>query len=160
MNLIRRESSPVSTYRPGTIDDQLGRLVENMFEDFLAPLVPFSASTRVGRQDGGMITPRLDASETEQAYEIEAELPGVGKDDVKISVDGRRVTIEAEEKQEVEQKGENATYSQRSLRRYSRTFALPVEVDDANAQARLENGILKLTLPKKQPTQGKTVAVQ
>jgi HSP20 family protein len=160
MNLIRRESSPVSTYRPGTIDDQLGRLVENMFEDFLAPLVPFSASTRVGRQDGGMITPRLDASETDQTYEIEAELPGVGKDDVKISVDGRRVTIEAEEKQEVEQKGENATYSQRSLRRYSRTFALPVEVDDVNAQARLENGILKLTLPKKQSMQGKTVTVQ
>jgi HSP20 family protein len=156
MNLIRRGSTPLSALRGGPMDDQFAHMVEHMFQDFFAPLAQ-------GAQwpDEGLSTPRLDVSETEQAFEIHAELPGVKKEDIKVSIDGPRVTIEADCQQANEQRqGEQVVYSERSTRRYQRRFTLPSEVDDAGAQARLENGILVLTLPKKQGGAARRLTIQ
>ncbi len=159
MNLIRRNNAPLTTYRPSSIDDQFGRLVENMFEDFFAPFTPFSSLSNLSQE--GITSPRVNLVERDDAFEVEAELPGVRKEDVKVSIDNRRVTIEGEAKRETEQKeGENVVYSEHSTRRYARSFTLPTDVDDATAQAKLENGILMLTLPKKQSTQAKKLTVQ
>jgi HSP20 family protein len=156
MNLIRRGNSPLSTLRGGPMDDQFGRMVESMFQDFLAPL-----AQGTGWTDDGLAMPRLDVSETEKTFEVHAELPGVKKDDVKVSIDGQRVTIEGECQQANEQRqGEQVVYSERSTRRYQRSFTLPSEVDDAAAEARLENGILALTLPKKQGGAAKRLTIQ
>ena len=155
MNLIRRGATPLSTYRPGAMDDQFGRMVENMFQDFFAPL----AQGRWSGDDVGM--PRLDVSETDKTFEVKAELPGVKKDDVHVSIDGQRVTIEGECQQANEQRqGEQVVYSERSTRKYQRTFTLPAEVDDANAQARLEDGVLMLSLPKKQGGTARQLTIQ
>ena len=133
MNLIRRGNAPLAGYRPGTMEDQFGSMVERMFQDFFAPLA------QGGRmQDEGLAVPRLDVSEHDQAFEIQAELPGVKKEDIKVSIDGQRVTIEGECLQANEQRqGEQVVYSERSTRRYQRSFTLPSEVDDAAAEARL-----------------------
>jgi HSP20 family protein len=156
MNLIRRGNSPLSTLRGGPIDDQFGQLVESMFQDFLTPLVQGAR-----RLDDGLSMPRLDLSETEKTFEVQAELPGVNKEDIKVSIDGQRVTIEGECRQANEQRqGEQVVYSERSTRRYQRSFALPSEVDDTKAEARLENGILMLTLPKRQGSEAKRVTIQ
>jgi HSP20 family protein len=94
--------------------------------------------------------PRLDVRETETTFEIKADLPGVRKDDVKVAIDGPRVMIEGECQQANERReGEQVVYSERSTRRYQRSFGLPSEVKDSTAEARLEDGVLKLTLPKK-----------
>jgi len=156
MNLIRRGNPSLPAYRPGTVEDQFGRMVESMFEDFFAPL------TQGQRWAGGdAATPRLDVSETEKTYEIQAELPGVQKEDIKVSVDGQRVTIEAECRQANERReGETVVYAERTARRFMRSFALPTEVDDASAQARLENGVLLLSLPKKQGTEARRLTIQ
>jgi HSP20 family protein len=155
MNLIKRGTGPLAL-RGGAMDDQLGRMVENMFQDFLAPLA------QAGRwSDDGLEMPRLDVSEHEKAFEVQAELPGVKKEDVKVSIDGQRVTIEGECQQANEQRqGEQLVYSERSTRRYQRSFTLPSEVDDAGAEAKLENGILMLTLPKKQGGAAKRLTIQ
>jgi len=155
MNLIKRATSPLA-FQGGRMDDQFGRMVENMFQDFIAPLA------QAGRwADEGMAMPRLDVSEHEKAFEVQAELPGVKKEDVKVSIDGQRVTIEGECQQANEQReGEQLVYSERSTRRYQRSFTLPSEVDDAGAEARLENGILMLTLPKKQGGAAKRLTIQ
>ena len=155
MNLIKRGTTPL-TYRGHAMDDQLGRMVENMFQDFLAPLA------QAGRWAGeGLAMPRLDVSEHEKAFEVQAELPGVKKEDVKVSIDGQRVTIEGECQQANEQReGEQLVYSERSTRRYQRSFTLPSEVDDAGAEAKLENGILMLTLPKKQGAAARRLTIQ
>jgi HSP20 family protein len=159
MNLIRRNSAPLSTYRPRAIEDQFGRIVENMFEDMLAPFTVGGGLSRLA--EDGSISPRLNVTETEKSYEIEAEMPGVKKDDVKVSVDNQRVTIEGECKREEEQReGENVLYTERSARRFMRSFVLPTEVDDATAQARMENGVLVLSLPKKQASSAKRLTVQ
>ena len=155
MNLVRRGSTPLSAYRPGSVEDQFGRLVESMFEDFFAPLA----------QGGGLhdsaAVPRLDMSETEQAYEIQAEMPGVDKEDLKVAIDRQRVTIEGEcRKANERREGENVVYSERSARKFMRSFTLPTEVDDTAAQAKLENGVLHLTLPKKQGSEARRLTIQ
>jgi HSP20 family protein len=156
MNLIRRSNSPLSAMRGGPVEEQFGHLVESMFHDFLAPLA------QGGRWlEEGMAMPRLDVSETEKTFEVQAELPGVKKEDIKVAIDGQRVTIEGECPQAIEQRqGEQVVYSERSTRRYQRSFTLPSEVDDAGAEARLENGILMLTLPKKQGTAARRLTIQ
>ena len=156
MNLIRRGNSPLPTLRGGAMEDQFGRMVENMFQDFFAPLAQGGHWT-----DDGLAMPRLNVSESDKAFEVQAELPGVKKEDVKVSIDGQRVTIEGECQQANEQRqGEQVVYSERSTRRYQRSFALPSEVDDTKAEARLENGILMLTLPKRQGSEAKRVTIQ
>jgi HSP20 family protein len=159
MNLVRRNASPLSTYRPRSIEDQFGRLVESMFEDMLAP---FSASTGMpGWQIEGVATPRLNVTESDQGFDIEAEMPGVKKEDVKVSVENQRLTIEGECAGGSEQKqGENVVYAERSARRFMRSFTLPSDVDEAAAQARMENGVLHLTLPKKQGSAPARITVQ
>jgi HSP20 family protein len=150
MNLIRRNPSALSAYRPRGIDEQFGRLVETMFEDMFAPLA-----------QAGALSPRLNVSETDQAFEIEAELPGVRKEDVKVAVEHQRVTIEGEVQRQSEQReGENVLYTERSDSRFQRSFTLPAEVDESGAQARMENGVLKLTLPKKQGSAATRIAIQ
>jgi HSP20 family protein len=156
MNLIRRGNSPLSTLRGGPMDDQFGRLVESMFQDFLAPLAQSGGWT-----DDGLAMPRLDLSETEKTFEVQAELPGVKKEDVKVSIDGQRVTIEAECQSANEQRqGEQVVYSERSTRKYRRSFALPSEVEDAGAEAKLEDGVLRLSLPKRQGGAAKRLTIQ
>jgi HSP20 family protein len=130
-----------------------------MFEDFLTPLMPYSSFSRQG--EDGLVSPRLNVVETDKAFEVEAELPGVSKEDVKVTVDDRRVLIEAESKHESTKKeGKNIVYSERSASKFARSFTLPVPVDDANAQAKLENGILTLTLPKVEATHAKQLTVR
>jgi len=160
MDIARREGSPLSAYRPGMMDEQFGRLVENMFEDFFAPFSPYSSL--LSRRDGGAVTsPRLNVTETDRSFEVEAEMPGVKKEDVKVSVDNRRITIEGEAKRESAQKeGENIVYAERSTRRFARSFTLPADVDDNGAKARLEDGVLMLSLPKKESVHAKKLTIQ
>lgn len=77
-------------------------------------------------------------------------MPGVEKEDLKVAIDHQRITIEAEcRKANERREGENLVYSGRSARKFMRSFTLPTEADDAAAQAKLEYGVLHLTLPKK-----------
>ncbi len=156
MNLIRKGNSPLGAYRPGTMEDQFGRMVENMFQDFLAPL---AQGMRWG--EDGMAAPRLDVSEHDAAFEVQAELPGVKKEDVKVSIDGQRVTIEGECRQANEQRqAGQVVYSERATRRYARSFTLPSEVDESQAEAKLENGVLTLVLPKKPGGAARQLTIQ
>ena len=103
---------------------------------------------------------RTDVSETEQAYTVKAEIPGVKKEDIKISVEGNRVAIVAEVKEESNDKTTGMVRSERYYGKQSRTLALPQEVDKARAEARYENGLLMLTLPKKAGAGAKQLTVQ
>src|SRR3954466_10128264 len=121
MNLIRRNANPLGNYRPAHLDDQFGRMVESMFDDFFAPFAPMGSMSRASGDN--TIAPRLNVVETDKAFEIEAELPGVNKEDIKVAVDNQRVTIEAESKRESAQnEGENVVYAERSSRKYLRSF--------------------------------------
>ncbi len=131
-----------------------GNLFDTMLEEFLSP-------TAEAAREGGAFSPRIDVTENEKNYQIEADLPGVTKNDLKVSVDGPRVTIEAEVRRETERKeGESVVHAERVVRRYARSFELPHEVDDAQAAAKLEHGVLMLTLPKKQAAASRLLQIQ
>ena len=152
MNLIvrNRNGYPLSGSLRSTV---FGNLLDTMLDDFLSPAA-------AGTQDAAF-SPRIDVVENDKGYQIEADLPGVAKNDLKVTVDGPRVTIEAEVRRETERKeGETVMHSERVVRKYARSFELPHEVDDTSAVAKLDNGVLTLTLPKKQAAQSRLLTIQ
>lgn len=92
---------------------------------------------------------RVDVTEDEKAYTVKADLPGVSKDDIKVAIDGERVSISAEVKRESEERGGNTLYCERFSGQQTRSFSLDHAIDDSRASAKYENGVLELTLPKK-----------
>jgi HSP20 family protein len=115
---------------------------EEMFRDF-----------RLAPAWGGMdAEPRIkmDVSETDKEYTVKADIPGVKKEDIKVSIEGNQVSIHVEVKKESEEKKEGSVIrSERYYGRQFRSFSLGQEVDDANAVAKYADGVLELTLPKK-----------
>ena len=98
-------------------------------------------------------TIRVEVKETNDAYTVHAELPGVKKEDIAIEIDGDTVTIAAEVKRESEAKdGEKVLRSERLYGKTERRFALPAEIDEAMVEAKFADGVLELALPKKAPT--------
>ena len=93
---------------------------------------------------------RIDVSESDNAYMVKADIPGVRKEDIDIRIDGNQVTIAAEVKQDKEEKKDGRVL--RSERRYgyaSRSFTLACPVDEGKVDASYKDGILELKLPKK-----------
>jgi HSP20 family protein len=103
---------------------------------------------------------RLDLSEDDKNFFVKAEIPGVSKDDIKVSVDGNQVSLSAEVKKEKEEKeGAKVIRSERYYGSVSRSFTLDEHVDQAVAQAKYENGVLLLTLPKKPNGQARLLKI-
>ena len=95
-------------------------------------------------------SPSLDVAETEGSYNVSIDLPGVAKDDVKITIDGRRVDVSAQtQREDTKKEGERVIYRERSSQSFARSFTLPEEVDQDASQAKLDNGVLSLALAKK-----------
>ena len=108
---------------------------------------------------------RVDAYETEHAYRLLADLPGVRKEDINISIVGADVTLSAEVKREHmvgngNGGGERALLQERFAGKYSRVFTLGHEIDESKAQAKYENGVLELTLPKSPNSLPKRITIQ
>jgi len=100
-------------------------------------------------------SPALDVSESETAYTVKLDMPGVAKDAVKVNIDGRRISIDAEQRKDEEKKdGERVIYRERTVSRYSRTFTLPQEISQSDSSASLEHGVLTLKLAKRGASSG------
>ena len=91
---------------------------------------------------------KLDGKETDSEYTVEAEMPGVKKEDIHVQIDGNRVAIQAETKRESEQKdGERVLRSERYYGSVARSFTLASEIDEPRVRAKIDNGVLALALP-------------
>ena len=105
--------------------------------------------------------PNINTRETEEAYHIEVELPGVKKEDVEIQVDGNVLTISGERKVRQEVKEEDYHRIESRYGSFSRSFTLPEKVDIANIQAEFENGVLEVVIPKlKVDTSSKKIEIK
>ena len=103
---------------------------------------------------------KIDLSEHDDSYMVKAEIPGVRKEDIDVRIDRNQVTISAEVKKETEEKKDGRVL--RSERHYgfaSRSFALASDVDDSKADAKYQNGVLELRLPKKATSSNKRLAI-
>lgn len=104
---------------------------------------------------------KMDVKEDDKAYTVHADLPGVEKDDIHVSIEGSAVAISAEVRSESEQKeDEKVLMRERSHGRIYRSFTLASDVDEAAATAKYRDGVLELVLPKKAPATGKRLVVQ
>ena len=137
--------------------DPFSDLVDDLFKGFLVRPVGFE-----GRAEAGQLTrAKLDVAEKNGAYVVSAELPGVRKEDIHVSVDGAQVTLEAEVKREKEaSQEERVLHRERVYGKVTRSFTLPQEVDESKAEAKFRDGVLELTLPKKAAAQRKQISIQ
>ena len=104
---------------------------------------------------------KIDVKEADDAYTVQAEVPGVAKEDIHVSIDGSVVTLRAEIKQQDSQaSGDKLLRSERYYGAVARSFQLPQEIDQANAKAKYDNGVLTLALPKKQASGSQRLTIE
>jgi len=128
---------------------------DDLFKGFFVRPVAYDDKTQP------QVNVRMDVTENDQAYVVHAEIPGVKKEDIHVTIDGNQVAISAESKYEHEQKeGEKVLRSERRYGKAYRAFTLAQDVDEASAEAKYVDGVLELTLPKKAATSAKRLSVQ
>jgi len=126
--------------------------IDELFRGFFRP---------VRFEKAGPATIKMDVTEQDNAYVVKAEIPGVAKEDIQVSIEGNQVTIGAEVKREKDVKdGERVLRSERYYGSSHRVFTLPVEVDEATSNAKYANGVLELTLAKKPAQTGRKLTIQ
>ncbi len=134
----------------------------SLFDDFFKDMAPgFFIRPLHGDPLPSPAQIRVDVKETEEAYEVTAELPGVDKKDIHVQVDGNVVSLSAEVRQADEQKrDEKVLRSERYFGAISRSFQLPAMVDESRTTAKFANGVLTLTLPKQAALSSRRIAVE
>lgn len=128
--------------------------LDDLFRGFFVRPVSYDAPS-------GAAQFRVDVSENEKAYTLRAEMPGVKRDDINVTIDGDTVAISAEMKQEKDVKnGDRVLRSERYYGKLYRAFTLGQAVEEAGTHARYADGVLELTLPKKAAAQAKRITIQ
>lgn len=141
--------------------DEMERMLDLMFEGFQPrrwawPFARAELSAFNGR------IPHVDVIDRENEVLVKAELPGVEKKDLDVSMSDNSVTIKASTYQEQKQKKEDGNYCRSEIAQgdFMRTVALPAEVDEAQCKATFNNGVLELVMPKREPAKLHRITVQ
>ena len=128
-------------------------------EDFMPEI--FRRMSRPLTLAGGPGDIRLDVTENDKDYQVRAEIPGAKKEDIRVQVDGNFVSISAEVKKDKEEKSFGRLLVKESYYgSASRGFSLAHEIDAKAVVAKLEDGVLKLTLPKREGSGARSIAIQ
>jgi HSP20 family protein len=132
----------------------LQREVDRLFDDF--------ARSTLAMAGNGSLMPSMDITETEKEFVITAELPGLERKDVEISLEDNVLTIRGEKKSETkpDDKNKNVHVSERSYGVFYRVLELPTKVDPSSVQATMSKGVLKITIPKPARPESKKIEVQ
>lgn len=137
--------------------DPFGDLVDDLVKGFFVR--PVSYEGAVGAREG-TLRMKVDVVESNGAYVVAAELPGVRKDDIQVTIDGASVTLTAEVKREKEiQADERVLHTERAYGKVTRSFTLPQELDEERAEAKFQDGVLELKLPKKAAAQRRQITI-
>ena len=135
-----------------SVYDPFAEVFPELFRHVLQPIRPTGAEA---------LDIKLDVKGTDSEYTVEAEMPGVKKEDIHVQIDGNRVAIQAETKRESEQKdGERVLRSERYYGSVARSFTLASEIDEPRVRAKIDNGVLSLALPKKKAPTSKRITVE
>ncbi len=123
-------------------------MMDSFFDDFWGLKIPDFTLMRVPRVQ----FPKIDIKEEEKNYLLTAEVPGLSKDDINIEVnDNNMLTIFSEHKEEKEEEKEGYIYKEQSHRSFSRSLRIPEGISYQEITAKLEDGVLSLTIPKTEP---------
>ncbi len=133
---------------------ELRRQMDRLFDSFAGgwhlPQIaaPFAAPFAAPHLGGGTVSLRFDVSESDDALEVSAELPGLDEKDIEVSLENGLLTVKGEKKAESEQKGKNYHVTERRYGSFRRSFHLPDTVDEDKVQAKFDKGVLRVILPK------------
>ncbi|MGQ0511664.1 MAG: Hsp20/alpha crystallin family protein [Betaproteobacteria bacterium] len=137
--------------------DPFNDIVDDLFKGFFVRPVAYGGQAQVQAEAPRI---RVDVTESEAAYVVSADLPGVRKEDIQVAIDGNQVTLGAEVKREKEiAEGNRVLHVERAIGKSSRSFTLPQELDEAKAEAKFRDGVLELTLPKKAATARRQIEI-
>ena len=136
--------------------EEMRRDMDRLFEEFFAP----SRRRRWGKPEAGLIVPNIEMYDRKNEIVVKAELPGVAKEDIDLSITKDSLTLKGEVKKEEEVKDENYYSCERSYGSFTRTIALPVDVDNEKAKASFKNGVLEIVLPKKEEAKPKEIKIE
>ena len=129
----------------------LHREIDRLFNEFAQGVGPDGAKN---------IVPNIEISETDKAIEISAEMPGLERKDVEITIEDDTLTIRGEKKIEENQKDKNVQHSERAYGVFLRVLQLPPGIDLSSVQATMSNGVLKITIPKPAKPEPKKIEVK
>src|SRR3979490_1105137 len=130
----------------------LHREIDRLFNDFAQGIGPAGVPAN--------IVPNIEISETDKTIEVSAEMPGLERKDVDISIEDDTLTIRGEKKVEESQKDKNVQLSERCYGVFYRVLQLPPGIDPSSIQATMSNGILKVTIPKPAKSAPKKIGVK
>ncbi len=102
----------------------------------------------------------VDIFETDDSYVLTAELPGVKKEDLKVNVEGDVLTIEADKRSEREDNREGVYHTERNYGQFSRSFRLNSQVESDKIEAGYDDGVLRLTMPKREEVKGRAITIK
>ena len=146
------KSTPTRDVGWSLFDDNL----DNLFEGFFRPIRRETGTVAAG----GNLLPATDITENEHAFVVKADLPGIKKDDINITLEDGILTISGESKSETEQKnGDRVIRQERRYGKYVRSMQLNHQVDESQVEASYKDGVLKLVLPKKAEAKPKKISV-
>lgn len=128
------------------------RDLDSMMEDFFG-------HTHMFDWDGGIWSPPVDITETDDNLVVSIEIPGMTKEDVKITLQDNVLTIRGEKKQETEKRDANYHRVERSYGSFTRSFSLPAAVEGEKIKAQYKDGLLKITLPKAEQVKPKEIPI-
>jgi HSP20 family protein len=127
----------------------------SLFEDFDRPFKDWQASFGMGE-----LSPNVDLSESEDAYTVTAELPGLDEKDIELTLADGMLTLKGEKKVETDEKKKDYHFSERKYGSFRRTFRMPSGVDDSQVEADFTKGLLTITLPKTKESKEKTRKIE
>lgn len=128
--------------------EDLDRMFRDFFTGFTAPTL------------SRKLFPVMDVRETPEEFVIEAEVPGMNKKEIKLSIKKDELVMEGEKKEEKKEEGESFLRVERSYGSFRRSIRLPSEVDQSRVKAKYENGVLKIYLPKIEKEKSKEIEVK
>lgn len=135
--------------------EELRRELDHIFDE----MVPFTWWKEEGENGIKLWAPRTDMTENEDQYLIHVDLPGIPKEDVKVSYKDNRLTISGERNEEEKEEEDNFLRKERYFGRFVRTFTLPAAVKEDNIKANFKDGVLTVTVPKAEVSKPKTVEI-
>jgi HSP20 family protein len=128
--------------------DLLHQKLNNLFSDFFGDFGDLSPTLSNSNWGVSGLTPRFDIAEDDKHLEVTAELPGMEKNDVEVTIDHNMLIIHGEKKEETENRKKNYYVSERRYGRFSRSFNLPTDLDLDKLEANFKKGVLSVTIPK------------
>ena len=154
MALIRWQRPEANTWSPFRHLSMLRDEIDRLFDS------PLDALTSTSQQFLNGWMPSIDLHEDENQLVLKAELPGMKKEDIEISLHGDVLTLAGERKEDVAHEKTEVYRAERFLGKFQRTLTLPVPVDAGNVLASYKNGVLTVTLPKAEQAKPKQIEVK